>query len=132
MFRDQAKFPFERRMIRIILSGTVILVFSACGKSRPEGILTEKQMVNVMTELYLAEERANKLSIPYDSVKEIFPMFSAKAFEKAGVSDSLFQKSLDYYMSEPEQLENIYTILVDSLSLKAQRADAHKKNVTPD
>jgi hypothetical protein len=59
-------------------------------------------------------------------------MFSAKAFEKAGVSDTTFQNSLDYYMSEPEKLENIYAILVDSLNLKAQRAAAHKKNVTSD
>jgi hypothetical protein len=128
MFRDQVKFPFERRMIRIILFGMMILVLSACGKTRPEGILTEKQMVNVMTELYLAEEKASRLSIPYDSAREIFPIFSAKAFEKASVSDTLFRKSLNYYMSEPEKLENIYTILVDSLNLKAQRAGAHKKD----
>ena len=119
-------------MIRIILFGMMILVPSACGKSgKPEGILTEKQMVNVMTELYLAEEKANRLSIPYDSVKEVFPIFSAKAFEKAGVSDTLFRKSLDYYMSKPDKLENIYTILVDSLNLKAQRAAAHKKDAPP-
>lgn len=129
MFRDQVKFPFERRMIRIILLGMVILVLSACGKTkRPEGVLTEKQMVNVMTELYLAEEKVNRLPVSYDSAKKIFPLFSAKAFEKAGVSDTVFRKSLDYYMSEPEKLENIYTILVDSLNLKAQRAAAHKKN----
>jgi hypothetical protein len=111
----------------------MILVLSACGgEKRPEGILTEKQMVNVMTELYIAEEKANRLPIPSDSAKELFPMFSAKAFEKAGVSDTTFQNSLDYYMSEPEKLENIYAILVDSLNLKAQRAAAHKKNVTSD
>lgn len=133
MFRDQVKFPFERGMMRIIVFGSMILVCSACGKSgRPEGVLTEKQMVNVMTELYLAEEKANQLSIPYDSIKEIFPMLSAAAFDKTGVSDSVFRKSLDYYMSEPEKLENIYTILVDSLNLKAQRADAHKKNASPE
>jgi hypothetical protein len=133
MFRDQVKFPFERRMIRIILLGMMILVLSACGGNRrPEGVLTEKQMVSTMTELYLAEEKANRLSIPYDSIKEVFPIFSAKAFEKAGVSDTVFRKSLDYYMSEPEKLENIYTILVDSLNLKAQRAGAHKKDVAPD
>lgn len=132
MFRDQVKFPFERGMIRIILFGMMILVVSACGKSeRPEGILTEKQMVNVMTELYVAEEKASRLSIPYDSTRKLFPMFSAKAFEKAGVSDSVFRKSLDYYMREPEKLENIYTILVDSLNLKAQRANAHTKDAAP-
>lgn len=89
-------------------------------------------MVNVMTELYLAEEKANGLAIPYDSLKKIFPVFSAKAFEKAGIADSTFRKSLDYYMSEPEKLEGIYTILVDSLNLKSQRADAHKKDASPD
>jgi hypothetical protein len=132
MFRDQVKFPFERRMIRIILLGMMILVLSACGKARrPEGVLTEKQMVNVLTELYIAEEKANRLPIPADSAKELFPMFSAKAFEKTGVSDTVFRKSLDYYMSEPEKLERIYTILVDSLNLKAQRAAAHKKDAAP-
>lgn len=120
-------------MVRIILAGLMILIVSACGKtSRPEGVLTEKQMVNVMTELYLAEEKANRLSVPTDSIKEIFPLFSARAFKKAGVSDSAFRKSMDYYMSQPEKLENIYTILVDSLNLKAQRASAHKKDASPE
>lgn len=131
MFRDQVKFPFKRRMIRIIPLGMMILVLSACGKSgRPEGILTQKQMVSVMTELYVAEEKANRLPIPSDSAKKLYPMFSAKAFEKAEVSDSVFHKSLEYYMSEPEKLEIIYTILIDSLNLKAQRAAAHKKDAT--
>lgn len=132
MFRDQVNFPFERGMIRIILMGMIILVVSGCGKNKPpEGILSEKQMVNVMTELYVAEEKASRLSIPYDSTRKIFPMFSARAFEKAGVSDSLFRQSLNYYMQEPEKLERIYTILVDSLNLKAQRADAKTKDAAP-
>ncbi|HET9053768.1 MAG TPA: DUF4296 domain-containing protein [Cyclobacteriaceae bacterium] len=119
-------------MSRIILFGMIVLVASACGKGkRPEGILTEKQMVHVMTELYIAEEKTSRLPIPYDSTRKIFPMFSAKAFEKAGVSDSVFRKSLDYYMREPEKLEHIYTVLVDSLNLKAQRADAHTKGAAP-
>lgn len=133
MFRDQVKFPFKRRMLRIILVGMVILVLPACGRNkRPEGVLSEKQMVNAMTELYLAEEKANRLPIPQDSIKKIFPMFSAKAFEKVEVSDTVFRMSLDYYMSEPEKLENIYTILVDSLNLKAQRVSAKKKDAAPE
>lgn len=120
-------------MTRIIVLGMLSLIYTGCGKSSvPEGVLTEKQMVNVMTELYLAEERVGRLPISQDSGKQIFPAFSAKAFEIAEISDSIFLKSLDYYMSEPEKLENIYTILVDSLNLKAQRASAHKKDVAPE
>jgi hypothetical protein len=134
MFRDQAKIPFERRMIRNILLGMLIFVLSACGGGeKPEGVLTEKQMVSVMTELYLAEEKVNKIPIPYDSIKELFPMFSERAFAKAGISDTAFQKSLRYYMEKPEKLEDIYTTLVDSLNLKAQRARATKtKDAAPE
>lgn len=111
-----------------ILFGILILLFSACGKpKKPEGILSEKQMVQAMTELYLAEEKVNRMSVPYDSAKKMFPRFSDKAFEKAGISDSVFRQSLDYYMADPERLEEIYTTLIDSLNLKAQRIDAHKK-----
>lgn len=123
-------------MLWNIVWGIMILTAVACGKSKPEGILTEKQMVSVMTELYLAEEKANKLPIPYDSLKELLPMFSAKVFEKTGVSDTLFRKSFDYYMSDPARLENIYTTLVDSLNLKAERArtqkEDKKEDVVPD
>jgi Domain of unknown function (DUF4296) len=128
MFRDQVKFPFERKMRRIILFGILILLISACGKpKKPEDILSEKQMVNALTELYLAEEKANRMASTYDSTKKIFSLFSDKAFEKAGVSDSVFRKSLDYYMTDPEKLEKIYSTLIDSLNLKAQRVDAQKK-----
>lgn len=128
MFRDQVKIPFERKMNQYILSGLIFLLVTGCGGSKkPEGVLSEKQMVNVMTELYLAEEKVTRLAIPYDSVRKIFPEFSERAFNKAGISDTLFRKSMEYYMREPEKLENIYTILVDSLNLKAQRASARKK-----
>lgn len=133
MFRDQVKIPFGRKIVLFVLAGSITLLTGCGGDERPEGVLSEKQMVNVMTELYLSEEKVNKLAIPYDSIKELFPMFSERAFRKAGVSDTVFRKSLDYYMSQPQKLENIYTILVDSLNLKAQRASAHKnKDVAPE
>lgn len=133
MFRDQVKIPFGRKIVLFVLAGSITLLTGCGGDERPKGVLSEKQMVNVMTELYLSEEKVNKLAIPYDSIKELFPMFSERAFRKAGVSDTVFRKSLDYYMSQPQKMENIYTILVDSLNLKAQRASAHKnKDVAPE
>lgn len=113
-------------MMRNILAGMLLLLVSACGNSRPEGILSEKQMVHAMSELYLAEERASRLSVSYDSLKKVFPRFSEKAFERAGVTDSVFSKSMDYYMTNPEQFEKIYATVIDSLNLRAQRVDAQK------
>lgn len=133
MFRDQVKIPFGRKMLLLALTGFITVLAGCGGSERPEGILSEKQMVSTMTELYLAEEKVNRLSIPYDSIKELFPMFSERVFRNTGVSDTVFRKSLDYYMSHPDKLEDIYTTLVDSLNLKAQRASAHKKkDVAPE
>jgi hypothetical protein len=56
----------------------------------------------------------------FDSAVKIFPKFEAKVFEKTGVSDSIFQMSMEYYKSNPAALEHIYTALVDSLNLKAE------------
>lgn len=108
-------------MLRNIVWGVLILTITACNDRKPEGILTEQEMVSVMTELYLVEEKVGKLPVSYDSIQKLKPIFSKKAFEKIKVSDSLFRKSLEYYMTDPVTLENIYTTLVDSLNLKAQR-----------
>jgi len=122
MFRDQVKFSFKRKMIQISSIGlAILLLFPSCARDRkPVGVLSEAEMVHVLTEIYLAEEKAGNLGILYDSTVKLFPRFEARVFEKTGVSDSVFRKSMDYYKANPKELEHIYTALVDSLNLKAQ------------
>lgn len=122
MFGDQAKISFERKIRQFITHLGIVFLIVGCGPEKtPPGILTEQEMVNVLTEIYLAEEKAGHIGISHDSIKKIFPAFEAKIFEKAGISDTLFTKSLEYYKANPKQLEHIYAALVDSLSLQAQR-----------
>lgn len=78
-------------------------------------------MVYVLTEVYLTEEKVNRLVIPRDSAQQVFESLQGKVFDKTGVPDSLFKVSFDYYMDRPQELEIIYTALVDSLQLKEQR-----------
>jgi hypothetical protein len=129
MFGDQAKISFERKMYRIIVGLWVcLLVFTACEqKKTPDGILPEIEMVRLMTELYLAEEKAGSIGISYDSTVKLFPVMEDHIFAKASISDSVFRKSLEYYKANPEKLEHIYTALVDSLSLKTQTVSVESK-----
>lgn len=106
----------------------LVIVLAACAQpKRPEGILPEKQMVRTLIELYIVEEKAGSLGLPYDSIKKAFPLFSDQVFEKTGVPDSAFRKSMDYYIAYPEQLERIYTAVLDSLNLRVQKVSAEKK-----
>ena len=79
-------------------------------------------MVQVMEELYIAEEKVNYLALSRDSAKRIAEAMGAKVFERAAVDDSVFKKSFDYYMERPKEMELIYTALVDTLQLREQRA----------
>ena len=94
----------------------------ACGERRPEGVLSKEEMVQLMEELYIAEEKINYLALSRDSAKKVFEVMGTKVFENAATSDSTFKRSFDYYMERPRQMEVIYSALVDTLQLREQRA----------
>jgi hypothetical protein len=105
----------------------VLIIFAlSCSNKRqvPEGILTHDQMVAVMSELYVAEQKITALGIKRDSLEQIAAVMKDKVFVKVGIPDSVFRRSMNYYMDHPQELELIYTSLVDSLNLREQRIPA--------
>lgn len=125
MFRDQVKISFKRGIYQFIFSGAVIIfLISSCEPKSDVRVLSEEEMVSVLMELYVTESKISRVSISNDSIKKIFPQFEAKILEKLNVSDSTFHRSMEYYLSNPKQLEHIYTALVDSLNLRAQSTTA--------
>lgn len=129
MFRDQVKISFRWNLSRRFLLGLIfsVLIISCEKEKTPSGILPKRDMVRALSELYLAEEKIARAGLPYDSIIKFFPQFEAKALQKAGISDSVFRKSMEYYKSNPKELEYIYTALVDSLNLKAQESALEPK-----
>ena len=117
-------------MTLCILRGAicVLILCCSCGDTdRNKGnILTEEQMVKALTEIYLAEQKINRLGVPRDSAEHEFERFKQHVFKKIDVSDSVFKRSFDYYMDRPKEMEIIYTALVDSLSLMEQRLESSK------
>ena len=105
--------------------GLIVFAFSCSDKRQaPQGILTHDQMVTVMSELYITEQKVTTLGLKRDSLEQIADVMKDKIFVKVGVTDSAFRKSMDYYMDHPQELELIYTALVDSLNLREQRIPA--------
>ena len=105
----------------------VLIIFSCKPKERlPDGVLTKDEMVDLMMEFYLAEEKIGRLNLSRDSSEALFEILKHKILEKAAVEDSVFKRSFDYYVDKPVEMELIYTALVDSLQLKEQRAPQKK------
>jgi len=113
----------------LVLIAGVWLVQAGCSNTErvPQGVLCKEEMANVLSEIYIVEEKLNQASISRDSGRQVFEKMKGKVFEKAGVSDSVFKKSLDYYMANPTEMELIYTALVDSLNLDEQRESVRVK-----
>lgn len=95
----------------------------SCNKSaRPEGVLPPTDMVKTLTEIYVAEEKVNRLGLVRDSGEKVFDSLRARIFRNMSYPDSVFKRSLDYYTDRPKEMQDIYTALVDSLQLREQRA----------
>jgi hypothetical protein len=92
------------------------------GARKEKDILTHDQMVKELVEIYVAEDKIQRLSLEPDSSAKVFEIMRKKIESKTGIADSVFKKSLDYYVARPKEMEQIYTALVDSLNLKEQRA----------
>jgi hypothetical protein len=103
-----------------------LLVVSCKREESPADVLSREQMVKVLSELYLTEEKVNKLSLNRDSAALVFNYFNDEVFKKVGTTDSVFRRSMDYYMERPKEIEKIYAALIDSLNLQEQRLSIPK------
>ena len=81
-------------------------------------------MVEIMAELYITEQKVSTMGLRRDSLEQIANVMKDLVFAKFAVTDTVFRKSMDYYMDHPQEMELIYTSLVDSLNLRQQRMPA--------
>lgn len=108
-------------------TGTCLLIaalacLASCAQKKPEGILSKQEMLHTMGKIYIAEEKVNRLTLKRDSAEDVFVALKRRIFEDAGLTDSIFKRSFDYYMEHPQEMEAIYMALVDTLQLREQRA----------
>ena len=75
-------------------------------------------MVRYLVDLHMAEANVSNLRLPPDTSTYIFEAFELDILEKHGISDTTFMRSYNYYLQNPGQLEEIYSAVVDSISLK--------------
>jgi hypothetical protein len=88
----------------------------ACSKQKiPEGILSEDKLVDVLIDIHLAEGLVSSFPIHSDSSRVLYPYFENEVFLKHDVTDSVFKKSLEYYMLDIKTMDRIYARTIDSL-----------------
>ncbi|MBL6445978.1 DUF4296 domain-containing protein [Fulvivirga sp. 29W222] len=100
-----------------------VLLLVACSKEDdvPDDLLPKAEMVPLFIDIYIAESRVNNLRLSRDSSMAIFDVYEGELFKQHEVTDSVYYRSMTYYYNHPKQLEEIYSIVLDSLNLREQR-----------
>ena len=103
---------------------TIIIFITSCQDRRPADVLSKKEYADYLVDVYLAEAKINTLAITPDSAMKLFQPFEQSLLQKFGKSDSVIQKTYQYYLAHPEQLEEVFTAVIDTLNLMEQRANS--------
>lgn len=114
----QQRNSFFQGLVCLIMS---LFILACSNEKKPARLLSESEMTRVIIEIYLSEEKINRMNLRRDSAEKIFSRAQPIIFKKIGVSDTLFRESLEYYVANPVALEKIYSVVVDSLNLMEQR-----------
>lgn len=122
--------------ISVIVVLLVIFLFS-CDKeiiTKPEKLIKEKQMIDMMVDLYLAE--ATFYQMRGDSLvrNSSSANFYYSILEKYHIPDSVFEKSYIYYACQPKLFESMKQKVINKLSEIEQSNSGRKReevNVNP-
>ena len=120
-------------MKRLVLLSLLFVLAIACGHKDkgfiPERLLSEQEMINIMTDVQIIEADINyqksqeREQEPNDTIK-IIPKdyvkmsrdYYAQLFEHYGITDSIFEQNLKYYTKRPAELEKIMDSVMQRLT----------------
>lgn len=105
-------------MKRILTLLLFLIFLGSCNRnSPPPGILSEDEMVKVLIDIQLTEGIVSSLPIPYDSSQALYALMEKDVFIKHAVEDSVFTKSMLFYLQDAGKMNLIYSRVIDSLTV---------------
>ena len=98
-----------------------IALISCAPEPKPDYLLTQEEMVDVLVEVYLAEARLSSSGIPRDSAEMLFKAYEKTILDRRNIEDSTLRASYKYYFEHSEEMEAILDVVIDSLNIQEQR-----------
>ncbi|OYT10885.1 MAG: hypothetical protein B6I18_06740 [Bacteroidetes bacterium 4572_112] len=107
----------------------VLISLSSCSeydpqhKEVPENLIDKSEFTNIMLDIRLAEViiRQDVTKNNGNNTDSITNYYYSFVFDKHNISQEQFQVNLDYYTSNPSELDDINKAVVDSLNLLKER-----------
>ena len=118
-------------MKRLVLISLLFVLVVACGHKdkgfMPERLLTESEMIDIMTDVQIIEADINyrKTQVREEGMqpqefRNLTQSYYDQLYEHYGITDSIFSQNLRYYTERPDVLEKI----MDSVTQRLLREQA--------
>ncbi|MEQ9299171.1 MAG: DUF4296 domain-containing protein [Cyclobacteriaceae bacterium] len=100
----------------------LLVTLSSCKRevTAPENLLDKTRMVDVLIDIHLLEAKLDALSVDKDSSTVLYRAYEQQIFEKHQISSDLYRESYQWHFNHLHSLNDIYSIVVDSLMLRQQ------------
>lgn len=110
------------RILLILLSSGLLC---ACAEEvkreyvkKPANLLSKEKMISFLIDLHLAEAKMSYIGVKSaDSTEMLFRNYEKYLLEKHHIDDSTYYQSYQYYLAHMDQLDEIYSAVVDSLNV---------------
>lgn len=107
------------KYVKILFLFLTILASCIEPEKPPANLIPKERMVEILIDLHLSEARVGQFNFrTYDSTKALYSDYEMDIFKKYKVDSAAYNKSYQYYLQNTKMMEDIYTAVVDSLSLR--------------
>ena len=80
--------------------------------------MDQQEMVAFLIDLHTSQSMIQNLKFHPDTAAYLFNVLQRQLLEDHGSEDSIFYESYSWYLDRPDQMLDIYTAVVDTLSLR--------------
>ncbi|WP_229733879.1 DUF4296 domain-containing protein [Pontibacter amylolyticus] len=102
-------------------------VLAGCGQSpekRPADLLPENKMVQILADVHIAESRIETHVLYPDTALMVFNKEQQQILAEHGVTQEDFRRTYRYYLSNLAQMDKLYEIILDTLSVREAKLRA--------
>jgi hypothetical protein len=82
----------------------------------PETMLSEEEMISIMTDLHLVEAALSLRRNRGQSTNDVKDLWFAQLFEQHKTTATIFEENLSFYNEQPEKMEKILEEVMANLS----------------
>ncbi|WP_345160107.1 DUF4296 domain-containing protein [Pontibacter saemangeumensis] len=95
-------------------------------EDKPENMIPQQKMVRILADIHTAEAQLERnVSYP-DTALVMFADQQTDILKKHGVGKQAFKDTYRYYLTHLEEMDKLYEMIVDSLSVRESKAEAIK------